>query len=162
MTAINLLQGLELSASVILDSMISVIQRPTSRGEFKQEIISSGNVKRTFTLNYFSENYGENVLICYTKPQNVMNNSFLIKKYGKEVWVLFPKTNRIRKLANHAKRIKAQGSDFTYEDFFSINNLKQDYIVRKEESGARESTSQFPDSLVETKIWLSTTTAPRR
>ena len=135
---VQTIQGVEFSAAVILDSMMAVMQPKSSRGKMEQEIISSGNVKRIFTFDYFSENKGENVLIRYVKPNKVKNNAFLIKNNGTNVWVYFPRTRRVRKLASHAKKQKAQGSDFSYEDFSGSENWQTDYNVKKEESGERE------------------------
>ena len=104
----------------------------------EQEIISSGNVKRTFTFEYFSENKGENVLIRYREPRKVKNNAFLIKNNGDNIWVYFPRTRRVRKLASHSKKQKAQGSDFSYEDFSGSEEWKSDYRIKKEFSGERE------------------------
>ena len=53
----------DLSASTILDSMMSAMQSVSSIGKMEQEIISSGNIKRVFTFEHFSDNYGENKLI---------------------------------------------------------------------------------------------------
>ena len=130
--------GSDFSASVILDSMMMVMQPESSRGKMEQEIISSANVKRIFTFEYFSENKGENVLIRYTEPRKVKNNAFLIKNNGDDIWVYFPRTRRVRKLASHAKKQKAQGSDFSYEDFSGSENWETDYYVSREESGERE------------------------
>ena len=130
--------GSDLSASVILDSMMMAMQPASSRGKMEQEIISSANVKRTFTFEYFSENKGENVLIRYTEPRKVKNNAFLIKNNGDDIWVYFPRTRRVRKLASHAKKQKAQGSDFSYEDFSGSANWKTDYHISRGKSGERE------------------------
>ncbi len=127
-----------MSASAILDSMTAVMQPVSAKGKMEQEIISSKNVKRVFTFEYFSENNGENVLIRYTEPRKVKNNAFLIKNNGEDVWVYFPRTRRVRKLASHAKKQKAQGSDFSYEDFSGSENWKEDYKVSLGDSGERE------------------------
>ena len=132
------LKGKELSAIAILDSMISVMQPSSAEGKMEQEIISSKNIKRTLTFDYFSEHNGENILIRYIAPRKVKNNAFLIKNNGDTVWIYFPRTRRVRKLASHAKTQKAQGSDFSYEDFSGSNNWVRDYKVRRSESGERE------------------------
>ena len=127
----------DLSASTILDSMMSAMQSVSSIGKMEQEIISSGNIKRVFTFEHFSDNYGENILIRYIKPRKVKNNAFLIKNSGDDIWIYFPRTRRVRKLASHAKKQKAQGSDFSYEDFSGIKKWETDYHVKKEDSGER-------------------------
>jgi outer membrane lipoprotein-sorting protein len=127
-----------MSASAILDSMTAAMQPVSAKGKMEQEIISSKNVKRVFTFEYFSENNGENVLIRYLEPRKVKNNAFLIKNNGEDIWVYFPRTRRVRKLASHAKNQKAQGSDFSYEDFSGSENWKNDYKVNLGDSGERE------------------------
>ena len=128
----------DFSATAILDSMLFAMRPISSVGTIEQEIISSGNIKRVFTFEYFSENKGENVLIRYIEPRKVKNNAFLIKNSGNDIWVYFPRTRRVRKLASHAKKQKAQGSDFSYEDFSGNESLERDYHVNRVESGERE------------------------
>ena len=125
----------DLSADAILDSMTSVMQPESSKGKMEQEIITSSNVKRLFTFEYFSSNKGEKVLIRYQNPKKVKNNAFLIKNNGDDIWVYFPRTRRIRKLPSHSKKQKAQGSDFSYEDFSGSEEWKNDYSVNQEFSG---------------------------
>ena len=50
----------------------------------------------------------------------------------------FPRTRRVRKLASHAKKQKAQGSDFSYEDFSGSEEWKTDYRVKQILSGEHE------------------------
>lgn len=128
----------ELSAITILDSMAKVMQPVHSKGKMKQEIITSSNIRREFTFNYFSEFRGKNILIRYIEPQKVKHNAFLIKNNGDDIWVYFPRSNRVRKLASYLKKHKAQGSDFFYEDFSGINEWKSDYNVKKRPSGERK------------------------
>jgi hypothetical protein len=129
--------GANLSAIAILDSMTMVMQPNTSQGKMEQEIITSSNRKRVFTFNYFSEEKGKNVLIRYIEPRKVRHNAFLIKNGGEDIWVYFPRTRRVRKLASHAKKQKAQGSDFSYEDFSGSEEWKTDYRVKQRSSGER-------------------------
>ena len=128
----------DISAQNILDSMTMVMQPISSKGKMKQEIITSSNIKRVFTFNYFSEEKGKNVLIRYIEPRKVKHNAFLIKNNGEDIWVYFPRTRRVRKLASHAKKQKAQGSDFSYEDFSGSEEWKRDYRVKQILSGERE------------------------
>ncbi|MBC8257225.1 MAG: outer membrane lipoprotein-sorting protein [Candidatus Marinimicrobia bacterium] len=129
--------GADFSAKTILDSMTIVMQPNSSQGKMEQEIITSSNIKRVFTFNYYSEDKGKNVLIRYMEPRKVRNNAFLIKNSGEDIWVYFPRTRRVRKLASHAKKQKAQGSDFSYEDFSGSEEWKTDYRVKQKPSGER-------------------------
>ena len=128
----------DLSAISILDSMISVMQPNGAKGLMEQEIITSSNIQRIFEFEYFSSNKGENVLIRYLKPKKMKNNAFIVKNNGDNIWVYFPKTRRVRKLANHAKNQKAHGSDFSYEDFSGSEGWKKKYFIKQEFSGERE------------------------
>ena len=130
--------GADLSAKTILDSMTMVMQPISSQGKMEQEIITSSNIKRVFIFNYYSEEKGKNVLIRYIEPRKVRHNAFLIKNSGEDIWVYFPRTRRVRKLASHAKKQKAQGSDFSYEDFSGSEEWKTDYRVKQRSSGERE------------------------
>ena len=44
-----------------------------------------------------------------------------------DIWVYFPRTNRVRKLATHAKKQKMEGSDFSYEDMGSGDTWTKDF-----------------------------------
>jgi len=125
----NNLIAADMSAKSILDSMIMVIHPISSQGKMEQEIITSSNIKRVFTFNYFSER-GTNVLIRYIEPRKVKNNAFLIKNNAEDIWVYFPRTRRVRKLTSHSKKQKAQGSDFSYEDFSGSKEWKADYSIQ--------------------------------
>ena len=128
----------DVSADALLDSMTSVMQPETSKGKMEQEIITSSRVKRVFTFEYFSQNNGGDVLIRYLEPRKVRHNAFLVSNKGDDIWVYFPRTHRVRKLSSHAKKQKAQGSDFSYEDFSGSQEWKTDYRVKQEFSGERE------------------------
>ena len=130
--------GADLSAKTILDSMTMVMQPISSQGKMEQEIITSSNIKRVFTFNYYSEEKGKNVLFRYIEPRKVRHNAFLIKNNGEDIWVYFPRTRRVRKLASHAKKQKAQGSDFSYENFSGSEEWKTDYRVKLRLSGERK------------------------
>ena len=128
----------DMSAKSILDSMTLVMQPISSQGQMEQEIITSSDIKRVFTFNYFSEEKGKNVLIRYIEPRKVRHNAFLIKNNGEDIWVYFPRTRRVRKLASHAKKQKAHGSDFSYEDFSGSEEWKTDYRVKQILSSERK------------------------
>ena len=128
----------ELSAETILDSMTAIMKTENLSGTMEQEIISSSGRERTFEYNYYSANNGEDVLLRYTLPKKVRHNAFLIKNGGDDIWVYFPRTRRVRKLANHAKNQKVQGSDFSYNDFSGSGDWNLDYTAKKVFSGERD------------------------
>ena len=47
--------------------------------------------------------------------------------HADEIWVYFPRTGRVRKLAAHARYQKMEGSDFTYEDMGSGDTFVEDF-----------------------------------
>jgi outer membrane lipoprotein-sorting protein len=48
-----------------------------------------------------------------------------------DIWMYFPRTQRVRKLATHAKKQKMQGSDFSYEDMGSGDAFITDYTPER-------------------------------
>ena len=82
-TFIHPILGFDFSASVLLDSMMMVMQPASPSVKMEQEIIGSAKIKRFFNCDYFSENKGD------------------------DIWVYPPRIRRVRKLASHAKKQKA-------------------------------------------------------
>ena len=48
-----------------------------------------------------------------------------------DIWVYFFRTQRVRKLATHAKKQKMQGSDFSYEDMGGGNTFIDDFTSKR-------------------------------
>ena len=111
----------------VLDHMTEVLTPVNSRGTMRQTITTSTGQKRTFELESFSANKGEKSLMRYQKPASVRGQAFLMLNHADDIWTYFPRTNRVRKLASHAKKQKVQGSDFTYEDMGSGDSWKKEY-----------------------------------
>lgn len=82
--------------------------------------LASGEV-RTFEYAMWSKDRGDKVLLRYTAPRRVEGQAILLLNRGDDIWMYFPRTDRIRKMATHAKKQKFEGSGFTYEDFGSGN-----------------------------------------
>ncbi|MFQ6674044.1 MAG: outer membrane lipoprotein-sorting protein [Fidelibacterota bacterium] len=91
----------------------------TSKGIMTQTIQTTSGKRRVFQFEMFSANRGEKTLMRYIKPASVKNQAFLMLNNADDIWAYFPRTNRVRKLASHAKKQKVLGSDFTYEDIGS-------------------------------------------
>lgn len=111
----------------ILDQMTEVLTPVNSKGTMRQTITTSTGQKRTFELESYSANKGEKSLMRYQKPASVRGQAFLMLNNADDIWTYFPRTNRVRKLASHAKKQKVQGSDFTYEDMGSGDSWKREY-----------------------------------
>ncbi len=132
-----------ITAQAILDSMNSILTPENSQGKMQQIMQTSGGKERVFEYEYFSGNKGKNVLMRYTKPKKIKGNAFLMKNHSDDIWVYFPRTRRVRKLASHAKNQKVQGSDFSYEDFSGSDEWEEDYDVHLEEENETSYTLIF-------------------
>ena len=55
-----------------------------------------------------------------------------------DIWSYFPRTQRVRKLATHAKKQKMQGSDFSYEDMGSGDSFINDFSPKRLEDEKME------------------------
>ncbi|MFC1548283.1 outer membrane lipoprotein-sorting protein, partial [Candidatus Neomarinimicrobiota bacterium] len=124
MTALGLcgypmLQAQTPSGTEVLEKMTSVWTVENSKGVMTQTIKTSSGQYRTFELESYSANEGESTLMRYLQPASIRGQAFLMLNNANDIWTYFPRTNRVRKLASHAKKQKAQGSDFTYEDMGS-------------------------------------------
>jgi outer membrane lipoprotein-sorting protein len=58
--------------------------------------------------------------------------------HSDDIWMYFPRTSRVRKLASHAKKQKMQGSDFSYEDMGSGDAFIEDYSAKRLEDEMME------------------------
>jgi outer membrane lipoprotein-sorting protein len=58
--------------------------------------------------------------------------------HADDIWMFFPRTQRVRKLATHAKKQKMQGSDFSYEDMGSGDAFIEDFIPKRLKNEKRE------------------------
>ena len=121
----------DISAEALLDSMTAVISPENVKSTVLQVIQTSSGKERTFEYESFSSEKGKNVLLKYTKPKKVKGNAFLMKNNADDLWVYFPRTRRVRKLASHYKNQKVQGSDFSYEDFSGGETWKEDFNIKR-------------------------------
>jgi outer membrane lipoprotein-sorting protein len=61
----------------------------------------------------------------------VKGQAVLMLNNADDIWMYFPRTKRVRKLATHAKKQKMQGSDFTYEDMGSGDAFITDFTAKR-------------------------------
>ncbi|MFC1550112.1 outer membrane lipoprotein-sorting protein [Candidatus Neomarinimicrobiota bacterium] len=111
----------------IVDRMMEVMTPENSKATMSQTIITSSGKTRTFEFESYSAVRGEKNLMIYNHPSAVRGQSFLMLNHADDIWTYFPRTNRVRKLASHAKKQKVQGSDFTYEDMGSGDSWSREY-----------------------------------
>jgi outer membrane lipoprotein-sorting protein len=103
---------------------------PTVSATTKMIITTTSRQKREFVFESYSKDKGEKSLIKYASPKRVKGQAILMLNNADDIWIYFPRTNRVRKLATHAKKQKMEGSDFSYEDMGSADAWIEDFISR--------------------------------
>lgn len=116
-----------ITAEEIIKTATETLNPEQSKAVVEMTIITSGGEERTFVYKSYSKKSGEKSLMKYLEPGRVKNQSVLMLNNADDIWMYFPRTNRVRKLATHAKRQKVQGGDFSYEDLGSSNEFIEDY-----------------------------------
>lgn len=124
------LSAQELSGPEILDKMMDVMNPEFAYAKMKQTIITTTGQTRTLEYESFSGQGGKNAIMRYLEPARVRGNAMLMTDYSDNIWMYNQRTNRIRKLASHARKQKFEGSDFTYEDMGSGDTWKEDYNTK--------------------------------
>jgi len=109
----------ELTGEDIIQKVNELSSPLSSYGKSKMTIVTSSSSERTFIFESWSKNKGEKNLVRYLKPRRVKGQATLMLNHADDIWMYFPRTQRVRKLATHAKKQKMQGSDFSYEDMGS-------------------------------------------
>ena len=126
--------GRELTGSQIIQNVNECLNVETSRGTSKMTIITTSGNRRTFVFESWSKDKGEKTLIRYLEPSRVKGQATLMLNNADDIWMYFPRTQRVRKLATHAKKQKMEGSDFSYEDMGSGDAFITDFeAVRLED-----------------------------
>lgn len=121
----------ELTADQIIKNVNDLFNPETSYGKSKMTIVTTSGKKRTFLSESWSKNKGEKNLVRYLEPRRVKDQAILMLNNADDIWSFFPRTQRVRKLATHAKKQKMQGSDFSYEDMGSGDAFIEDYTPKK-------------------------------
>ncbi len=117
----------KVTAEEIIKTMTETLNPEQSEAVMEMTITTSGGQKRTFVYKAYSKNGGEKSLMKYLEPGRVKNQAILMLNNADDIWMYFPGSNRVRKLATHAKKQKLEGSDFSYEDLGSSNEFENDY-----------------------------------
>ena len=121
----------ELSGSQIIHRVNELFNPETSVSRARMTIITTSGKERTFEFLTWSRNGGEKKLVRYVAPSRVKDQATLMLHHADDIWMFFPRTNRVRKLATHARKQKMQGSDFSYEDMGSGDAFITDYTARR-------------------------------
>ena len=123
--------GQELSGLEIIQKVNDLLNPQSSYAKAKMTIITSSGMTRTFVYDSWSKNRGEKNLIRYIEPRRVKGQATLMLNHADDIWMYFPRTQRVRKLATHAKKQKMEGSDFSYEDMGSGNSFLDDFSTKR-------------------------------
>ena len=124
------LWGQELTAQQIIQKVNDLLNQKSVYSKVKMIIQTSSGQLRTFEYESWAKNGSEKSLIRYTAPRRVKGQAILMLNNADDIWMYFPRTNRVRKLATHAKRQKMEGSDFSYEDMGSGNAFVEQFTPK--------------------------------
>ena len=108
--------GQEFTGEEIINKVNELMNQNTVQAKVKMTITTTSGQKRIFIYDSYSKNKGEKNLIRYIEPKRVKGQAILMLNYANDIWIYFPRTKRIRKLASQSKSQKMEGSDFSYED----------------------------------------------
>ncbi|KPJ60845.1 MAG: hypothetical protein AMJ46_05010 [Latescibacteria bacterium DG_63] len=121
----------DLTGPEIVRKVSNQMNQETSWGMMKLTIVTTSGKEREFTYEGFTADKGRSTVVKYVSPARVKGQAVLLLNNADDIWSYDPRTDRVRKLATHAKRQKMQGSDFTYEDFGSGNLFVTDFEAER-------------------------------
>jgi len=121
----------ELTGEEIIQKVNDLFNTQTSYAKSKMTINTTSGQKRTFVQESWSKDKGEKNLVRYLEPRRVKDQAVLMLNHADDIWMFFPRTQRVRKLATHAKKQKMQGSDFSYEDMGSGDAFIEDFTTKR-------------------------------
>lgn len=122
-------QGLD--GNQIIKRVNDLLNVETNIGKSEMTIVTSSGKTRTFVFQSWSKDRGEKNLIRYLEPSRVKGQATLMLNNADDIWMFFPRTQRVRKLATHAKKQKMEGSDFSYEDLGSGDSFVEDFTAKR-------------------------------
>ena len=125
------LSSQELTGEDIIQKVNELMNVSTSYAKSKMTITTTSGQKRTFISESWSKDKGEKNLMRYLEPARIKGQAILMLNNANDIWVYFFRTQRVRKLATHAKKQKMQGSDFSYEDMGGGNTFIDDFTAKR-------------------------------
>jgi len=128
---LTVLVGQDLSGEQVIDRVNDQMNQETIYSKSEMTIVTTSGTPRTFLYESWSKDFGEKNMIRYLSPSRVKGQATLMLNHADDIWMYFPRTDRVRKLATHAKKQKMEGSDFSYEDMGSGNAFIEDFIAKK-------------------------------
>ncbi len=123
--------GQDLTGKEIIDKVNEIMNPPQMEAMITMVITTTSGQERTFVYQSYSKNRGEKNLMRYLEPSRSKGQAILMLNHADDIWAYFPSTKRVRKLAEHAKRQKMEGSDFSYEDMGSGDSFVRDYEAKR-------------------------------
>ncbi len=121
----------ELTGDQIIKKVNDLFKVDTTYGKTSMTITTTSGNKRTFLFESWGKGDGEKTLIRYLEPKRVKGHATLMLNNADDIWMFFPRTRRVRKLATHAKKQKMQGSDFSYEDMGGGDSFITDFTAKR-------------------------------
>jgi len=115
----------------IIEKVNALINVSTSYSKSKMTITTTSGQKRTFVSDSWSKDGGEKNLVRYLEPTRIKGQAILMLNNADDIWMFNPRTQRVRKMATHAKKQKMQGSDFSYEDMGGGDMFTKDYSAKR-------------------------------
>jgi len=130
--------GQELTREEIIDKVNELMNQDTVQAKIKMTIVTSSDNERVFIYDSYSKNKGEKNLMRYVEPKRAKGQAILMLNYADDIWMYFPRTKRIRKLATNSKSQKMEGSDFSYEDTGASDAFIKDFSSKNLGSEKKE------------------------
>ena len=130
--------GQELTGEEIVNKVNKLMNQDTVQAKVKMTIITTSGEERVFIYDSYSKNKGEKNLMRYIEPKRAKGQAILMLNYANDIWIYFPRTKRIRKLATNSKSQKMEGSDFSYEDTGASDAFIEDFSSKKLGSEKKE------------------------
>ncbi len=136
-------QARELSGDEIMAKVNEIVNPHSAKARMRMTVYDRQDRERTFVYDSWSVNHGEKNLVKYIEPVRVRGQAVLMLNNADDIWMYFPRTGRIRKLASHAKRQKMEGSDFSYEDMGAGDTFITDFEAKRLDDEKIEGESCF-------------------
>ncbi|MCK4344550.1 MAG: outer membrane lipoprotein-sorting protein [Bacteroidales bacterium] len=143
--------GQELTGEQIINKVNDLINQETIYSKSNMTIVTTSGATRTFEYESWSKNFGEKNLIRYLAPSRVKGQATLMLNHADDIWIFFPRTQRVRKLATHAKKQKMEGSDFSYEDMGSGDAFIKDFTAKRLKDEKMEGYACYKLELIRNK-----------
>lgn len=123
----TMLLGQAPSGDQIIREVNERLNTDVSHSQMQMTTTTTEGNERTFVYESWSKDEGEKTLIRYQEPRRIQDQAVLMLNNAEDIWMYFPRTDRVRKMATHAKKQNMQGSDFTYEDMGGGDSFVEDF-----------------------------------